>query len=124
MHFKSSNHHYTWKHLNTYANGILTGRIWINIEGDYRVLNHTTKEIAQIKFFGPPSFFSNESVNKVKGIVKDDNNHARYIIKGTCHEKMESFKVLNPQEILSLDETKHLNLDNIANIIWKRTLIP
>ena len=76
-----------------------------------------------MKFHPPPSYFAKETVNKVTGIIKDANNVAKYVVEGSCTEKVEYSTVLNPQKISSFDELKNLNLSQ-PRLMWKRVIPP
>ena len=123
LHFNKTGNHYSWRHINTFIYGILIGKVWLNIQGEFDILNHKTKDVAQMKFHPPPSYFVKETQNKVTGIIKDANSIAKYMIEGSCTEKVECSTVLNPQKITSFDEIKKLTLST-PTLLWKRVMPP
>ena len=108
LNFKRTNNYYTWKKVSAYVNGLLTGNLWINTQGDVDILNHNTSELCQLKYYPPPSYFSNEKPNRVKGLVRNADCAVNYILEGISNENCECFKVENPQNIEHFEDHKSL----------------
>ena len=123
LHFKKNNTHYTWNQANAYAHGILVGKIWVSVQGEYSIVNHLKNEVCQVKFHQPPALFSKERLHRVTSLVRDSNNLVRHVIEGEYSNKLECSNVLNPKCISSFDEVNEFNLGP-SKLIWKRDIPP
>ena len=122
LEFKKSGSYYTWTRAKTYVNNILLGKMWINVQGEEMIKNHTTNDVCQLKFW-PSNFFSTDPVNKVTGIIKDSSNKAKYVLDGICTERLEYAPVPNSQTVKNVDEIKKLTHGKFQ-LIWEKSKYP
>ena len=114
--FKKTGHHYTWNKAKTYVNNILFGKMWNNVQGDEIVINHSTKDVCNLKYLSC-TLFSSESANKVVGIINDSKNVARLVLNGDCTERIDCSPIENPHVLKSMDDLKKI-IKGPSKPIW------
>lgn len=85
--FHDSGHHYTWKKVLLTVNNIILGKLWIDQSGLSKIVNHTTGDSCDLKFY-QYNYFDSESFRKVSGTVVDKNDIEHYLISGTWDKEL------------------------------------
>ncbi|KAK1792211.1 hypothetical protein P4O66_012167 [Electrophorus voltai] len=125
LQFHRSGNHYVWRKVTSTVHNIIVGKLWIDQSGDIDIINHTTKETCQLKFY-PYSYFSREVPRKVTGVVADGEGQAHYILSGTWDERMESAKIVQRNRGNSGTEGKQKTIyQTLApRLLWKKCPLP
>jgi hypothetical protein len=122
LRFQKSNNYYTWDFVNSYVNGLLLGKVLISQQGEVGIINHTKREVCNLKFHQAPAYFSKETPHRVTAIVRDSQEFARYILDGVYVEKVECSSIVQPQKIKTFEEIKSLELSQ-RKILWRRNFL-
>ena len=122
LEFKNTGNHYTWNKAKTCVNNILIGKMWSNVQGEETLVNHKTKDVCLLKYM-PCGMFSNDSVNKVVGVIKDSSHVAKYVLEGVCTDMLEFSVVKNPQVVKCIEDIKKLS-KGTPQFLWKRNPQP
>ncbi|KAK0167491.1 hypothetical protein PV327_004884 [Microctonus hyperodae] len=119
LEFNTNSHHYTWRKVTTTVHNIIVGKLWVDQSGDMDIINHTDGTKCHLKYI-PYSYFSRDSQRKVKGLVRNANNEAKWVIQGTWDSKIEIAPVLSTSGTL---DNPIYNLGPYT-LAWKRRMPP
>lgn len=110
---------FVWSPVSTIANGFLTGKILMHVEGENEIVNKTNNDTCANKFHEEPSYFSKEQPHRCTSFVKDSQNMIKYVIEGTYVDKIEFSEVMTPTTFTSFSQIKKLDLSP-KKLIWQR----
>ncbi|KAF1744618.1 hypothetical protein MXB_5034 [Myxobolus squamalis] len=113
--FTRTGYRYSWNKVTTYVNNIVLGTLWIDQGGEFTVNNHSTGDIATVKFY-PYTMFRSCDHKKVIGTVKDKDDQSRYSINGYWDKFIECSKLASK----SASEEVIIN----KKMLWTPTPLP
>ncbi|XP_034660371.1 oxysterol-binding protein 1 [Drosophila subobscura] len=93
--FPQSGNRYSWHKVTTTVNNIIVGRLWVDQHGEMEIIgSHASQGNKCILNFIPYSYFSREVQRSVKGVVMNQRNEVKWVIRGTWDAQIEIAPVL------------------------------
>ncbi|KAL5275309.1 OSBP family protein [Megaselia abdita] len=119
--FPASGNKYTWRKVTTTVQNIIVGKLWVDHTGEMEILG--ANKASGIKChltYIPYSYFSRDAQRRVKGLIMNEKNEAKWVLNGIWDNKIEIAPVIST----SGSENSPVYKTGSYNIIWSRRLPP
>lgn len=92
----SSGQKYSWRKVTTTVHNIIVGKLWIDNHGETEIIGQNKAKglKCHLKYI-PYSYFTRDAQRKVKGVIMNEDNEVKWVLRGIWDNKIEIASVLS-----------------------------
>lgn len=119
--FPTPGNKYTWRKVTTTVQNIIVGKLWVDHTGEMEIIgSKNARGIRCHLNYIPYSYFSRETQRKFEGVVLNEKNEAKWVLKGFWDRQIEIAPVLQTKG----SSTNPEYVTGKYKLIWTRRLPP
>ncbi|XP_055847104.1 oxysterol-binding protein 1 isoform X3 [Episyrphus balteatus] len=92
----ASGQKYSWRKVTTTVHNIIVGKLWIDNHGETEIIGQNKAKglKCHLKYI-PYSYFTRDAQRKVKGIIMNEENEVKWVLRGIWDNKIEIASVIS-----------------------------